>query len=115
MPDRQKLKARARAMRNEPTPAERALWRELRNGQLDGLKFRRQVPLGRYIADFACMYPRLIVEADGGQHAESEDDARRDEWLTAQGFRVLRFWNVEVQNETEGVLTAIRAAAGRSG
>ena len=91
----QKLIGYARQMRHEPTLAERALWRLLRSRNLRGLKFRRQVPLGPYIADFACVEARLIVEADGGQHGGPRDEAR-DAWLQAQGFRVIRLWNSEV-------------------
>jgi len=87
----------ARALRRNPTEAERRLWSRLRHGQLDGFRFRRQVPLGPYIADFACLSARLIVEVDGGQHASrSEQDGRRTTWLESSGFRVVRFWNHEV-------------------
>ena len=85
----------------------------LRAKRMMGLKFRRQVPLGPYIADFACVAQRLIVEADGGQHADSEHDAARDRWFAAQGFTVLRFWNTDILNEPEGVWRAICEAAGR--
>ncbi|MDR3509929.1 MAG: DUF559 domain-containing protein [Caulobacteraceae bacterium] len=88
--DRRGLRDRARGMRREPTPAKRRLWSLLRGGALEGLKFRRQVPLGTYIADFACLYPRVIVECDGGQHADSAYDAARDAWFTAQGFKMIR-------------------------
>ena len=74
-----------------------------------GLQFRRQLPLGRYIVDFACPAARLIVEVDGGQHAEARD-AGRTAWLEGQGFRVLRFWNNEVLGNLDGVLTAIAKA-----
>ncbi len=90
-------------MRSEPTDAERALWRILRAKRFDGFKFRRQAPLGRYIADFVCLEKRLIVEADGGQHNESAHDAARDAWLRGQGFHVLRFWNQEVLREAQMV------------
>jgi len=113
MPDRRDLRDRARAMRREPTPAERTLWGLLRGGRLSGLKFRRQVPLGGYIADFACLYPKVIVECDGGQHADSAYDAARDAWFRAQGFQVLRFWNSEVDENSEAVAEAILRALGR--
>lgn len=93
-------------MRADPTPAERRLWNALRNRQL-GARFRRQAPLGPYIVDFVCFERKLVVEADGGQHADSPHDERRDAWLAGQGFRVLRFWNVDILSNTEGVLTAI--------
>lgn len=77
-------------MRREPTPTEARLWQILRREQL-GVRFRRQEPIGPYIVDFVCFEHRLIIEADGGQHAESQHDARRDVWLRGQGFRLLRF------------------------
>jgi very-short-patch-repair endonuclease len=92
-----KIRSRARALRNNPTDVEKLLWRQLRMWQLDGYKFRRQQPLGNFIVDFVCLDKRLIVELDGGQHAErSDDDANRDAWLSKQGFTVLRFWNNDV-------------------
>ena len=101
----------ARRLRANMTDAERKLWFLLRRKQLPGFRFRRQVPLGRYIADFGCMSVRLVVELDGGQHAErSERDARRTAWLESVGYRVLRFWNGEVFTNAEGVLETIRLA-----
>ncbi|MDP3676858.1 MAG: endonuclease domain-containing protein [Novosphingobium sp.] len=97
-------------MRRNPTEAERALWRVLRARRLCGWKFRRQVRIDPYIVDFVCFSARVIVEADGSQHAESESDAVRDAFLKAQGFRVLRFWNNDVLTNREGVLTALLAA-----
>ena len=98
----------ARTLRRQMTDVEKQLWRQLRDRRLQGLKFRRQVPLGRYVADFACFEQGLIVELDGGQHAEQvRHDAERDQWLHQQGFRVLRFWNNEVTQNLEGVLTTI--------
>ena len=98
-----------RNLRQNATDAERRLWSHLRNRQLDGHKFRRQVPLGPYIADFACLSERLIVEVDGGQHAwQATTDAARTPWLEAEGYRVLRFWNSEVLGNLEGVLQTIR-------
>ena len=100
----EQLRLRARALRNNPTDAERFLWRQLRFWQLDGHKFRRQQPLGKYIVDFVCLERRLIIELDGGQHAEhGEYDAERDAWLRDQGFSVLRFWNDEVLKNIESV------------
>ena len=95
-------------MRCEPTRAEQIMWRQLRRRQVAGLKFRRQVPIGLYIADFACLYPRVIVECDGGQHADNAYDARRDAWFRSQGFQVFRFWNNEIIEEIEGVIEALR-------
>ena len=101
----------ARRLRKNPPEAERCLWRHLRYKQIDGFRFRRQVPIGRYVVDFACLSARLIVEVDGGQHAEShEADESRSAWLEALGFRVLRFWNNDVLTQTESVLASIRAA-----
>ena len=97
-------------MRREPTEAERALWQVLRARRLSEWKFRRQVRIEPYIVDFVCFERRLIVEADGSQHAESVADERRDKFLTEQGFRVLRFWNNDILRNREGVLTAILAA-----
>ena len=103
LPVREVLKERARAMRNEPTEAERKLWLLLRDRRFSGFKFRRQVQIGRYIVDFACPAKRVIVEADGGQHAENGYDAERDAWLTAQGFRIRRFWNAEISTRPDEV------------
>ena len=105
-------RGRARAMRRAPTDAERRLWRLLRDRRLDGLKFRRQVPIGPYIVDFLCFASRLIVEADGSQHAENSCDQARDAYLLREGWRVLRFWNHEVIQNREGVLETILAHAG---
>jgi len=102
---------RARELRNNPTEAERALWKHLRLRQLDGQKFRRQLPLGHCIVDFVCIEKRLIIEVDGGQHSEmAVTDATRTVWLEAQGFRVLRFWNHHVLADIEAVMEAIREA-----
>jgi very-short-patch-repair endonuclease len=103
----------ARRLRSNPTEAELRLWSRLRRRQLDGLRFRRQVPLGRFIVDFSCYDERLVIELDGGQHLENhEEDAARTQWLESRGFRVLRFWNDEVFKNMDGVLETIRAAAG---
>jgi very-short-patch-repair endonuclease len=101
---------RARALRHNMTDAEQALWRILRNRQFARTKFRRQVLIGPYIADFVCYEARLVIEADGGQHADCTDDAIRDAWFDAQGFRVLRFWNNDVLKNPEGVAAAISVA-----
>ena len=98
---------RARALRTEMTEAERALWRRFRGDAL-GVRFRRQMPvLGRYILDFYCPSVKLAVEVDGGQHAESPNDPRRDAVLNAHGISVLRFWNHDVLREDAAVAEAI--------
>ncbi|MDG2530829.1 endonuclease domain-containing protein [Caulobacter endophyticus] len=102
----------ARRMRKAPVATERLLWALLRDRKLDGLKFRRQVPLGRYIADFVCFRHRLIIEADGPHHEDRDRDLVRDSWLLEQGFRVMRFPNRAVQDDREAVLAAIMAACG---
>ena len=102
---------RERELRSSATDAEQRLWYHLRDRRLDGRKFRRQVRIGPYIADFACADARLVVEVDGGQHA---DDAERDRLRTAaieaDGYRVIRFWNDDVLLRTEDVLAAILTA-----
>jgi very-short-patch-repair endonuclease len=105
------LQQRARDMRRAPVLYERRLWKLLRDRRLDGLKFRRQVVIGRYIVDFLCLRHRLIVEADGPQHDDRAEDAARDDWLRSQGFRVLRFPNQQIENRGHEVLGAILAAA----
>jgi very-short-patch-repair endonuclease len=97
----------ARRLRVMMTDAERRLWSALRSRRLDGFKFRRQHPLGNYILDFACVEHRLVIEADGGQHADDPADARRTAWLESQGWRVVRFWNNDILANTDGVLDAI--------
>jgi very-short-patch-repair endonuclease len=91
--------------------AERKLWRYLRSRALSGFKFVRQEPIGPYFVDFVCREKRLVVEVDGGQHAESERDAVRDRWLADHRYRVLRVWNNEVLSNIEGVWDTIFAAA----
>lgn len=91
-----KLLGYARSMRRMPTPAEHKLWRLLRDRRFVGFKFRRQVPIGPYIADFVCYEAKLIVEADGAQHAESARDLERDTELSRRGFRLLRLWNADI-------------------
>ena len=100
--------ARARTLRQNMTEAERQIWQILRSHQVDRYKLRRQVPIGRYIADFVCHAARLIVEIDGGQHdRSSQEEASRTHFLTGQGYRVLRFWNNEVLENPDGVYKAI--------
>ena len=95
---------KARALRNNATPEERTLWRLISRYRP---KFTRQLPIGPYIADFACREPRLVVEIDGSQHMGSDYDASRDRYLVSQGWTVIRFWNSDVQNNPEGVAEAI--------
>jgi len=99
----------AKALRKNLTDSERKLWKCLRAKEFGGLKFRRQEPIGNYIVDFVCYEKRLVIEVDGGQHAEGKyiDDVR-DGWLREQGFRVLRFWDNEVLTNIPGVLELIR-------
>ena len=102
---------RARRMRREMTEAELKLWSILRNRTMFGVKFRRQVPIGNYIADFCCLAHRLIVELDGGQHAAQEAaDVSRSRFLSERGFRILRFWNDQVLSGSEFVVAEILAA-----
>ena len=91
------------------TDAELRLWVRLRGEQLKGFRFRRQVPMGPYVVDFACLKARLVVEVDGGQHQTAVDqDEQRSAWLRLRGYQVLRFWNNDVLQETEGVMERIR-------
>jgi very-short-patch-repair endonuclease len=100
--------ATARRLRANQTDVEKRLWARLRNRGLLGLKFRRQVPLGDFVADFVCTDHALVVELDGGQHASSEiSDDRRTVWLEARDWRFIRFWNNEVNENLDGVLTVI--------
>ena len=104
---------RARQLRTNATDAERKLWHKIRRRQLEGFRFRRQVPLGPYIVDFACLSAKLIVEVDGGQHGEEANilsDLQRTEWLERQGFRVIRLWNIDVLQNVDGVWENIAAA-----
>jgi very-short-patch-repair endonuclease len=99
----------AKTLRRSMTDAEQELWYHLRAHRFMGRKFKRQKPIGHYVVDFVCLEEKLIVELDGGQHAENlEYDQERDSWLRSQGYTVLRFWNNELMNETEGVLEKIR-------
>src|SRR5580704_1023810 len=100
-------KENARRLRRDATDAERRLWSVLRDRRLSGYRFRRQFPIGRFIVDFACTKHRLIVEADGSQHADSESDRERTAWLEEQGWRVLRFWNNDILTNTEGVVETV--------
>ncbi len=102
------IRARAQALRQPQTPAEATIWRRLRKRQLGGFKFRRQHPIGRFIADFYCAACQLVIEIDGDAHAErTEYDAARTAWLEQQGYRVIRFTNREVFECLDSVLEAI--------
>ena len=98
---------RARELRRDATDAERRLWSALRDRRLRGYRFCRQHPIGDFIVDFACTKHSLIVEADGGQHADSEADSRRTAWLESEGWKVLRFWNNDALSNTDGVVQTI--------
>jgi len=103
----------ARELRRRQTEAEKALWMRLRNKQLEGVKFRRQQPIGPYITDFTSFERKLVIEVDGGQHNEGKErDEERMKWLMERGYRLLRFWNNDVLMNLEGVLERIREALG---
>ena len=102
------MKHRARSLRKNMTDVERLLWQRLRDRQLGGFKFRRQHPIGPFFIDFVCLEKKLVVEVDGGQHAKNvEVDVKRSYYLKERGYRVLRFWNNEVLEESESVLSVI--------
>ena len=101
---------KAKRLRRDLTDTERKLWSILRSRQFEGAKFRRQQPIGPFIADFVCQEQRLIVEADGGQHADSISDASRTTFLESRGYRVLRVWNNDIIESLDGVARAIAAA-----
>jgi very-short-patch-repair endonuclease len=96
-------------MRQDPTDAEAKMWRLLRDRRLSRFKFRRQAPFANLILDFVCFEKRLIIEIDGSQHAESERDVKREAILTAQGFRIARYWNNEVLQQPAAVLEDVLA------
>ena len=113
----EKLRNNAKALRRDMTDAERIIWYNVRAHRLQGASFRRQTPIGPYLADFVCHAAKLIVEVDGGQHFESENmvrDAQRDAYLAAGGYRVLRFSNRDVMTNKTGVLETIAAALGKA-
>ena len=99
----------AKSLRKRSTDAERKLWAYLKAKQLEGLKFRRQQPIGKYIVDFVCFEKKVVVELDGSQHmAQEEQDRERDAYLNKSGFIVLRFWNNDVLENIDGVYEVIR-------
>jgi very-short-patch-repair endonuclease len=108
-PVAKRIRSFAKAMRREPTDAETAMWRLLRDRRLSKFKFRRQVPFRNYILDFVCLDARLVVEIDGSQHADSERDAARDAAINAEGFRIARYWNNDVLQRPTSVLEDILA------
>ena len=100
----------ARRLMKNSTDTEGYLWRYLRDRQIEGFKFRRQQPVGSYVADFVNLEKKVVIELDGGQHALHPGDRIRDEWLRAEGYKVLRFWDNQVFSNLEGVLETIRDA-----
>ncbi|MBR0787300.1 endonuclease domain-containing protein [Bradyrhizobium iriomotense] len=113
-PTARHLRQFAKNMRHEPTDAEAAMWRFLRDRRPSTYKFRRQVPIENYILDFVCFAKRLVVEIDGSQHMESQRDAVRDAVLSAEGFSIARYWNNDVLQQPDSVLEDILAKlAGR--
>ena len=100
----------ARKLRKLSTDTEHLLWRHLRGRQIGGFKFRRQQPVGNYVVDFVNLEKKVVIELDGGQHLLHLDDRIRDEWLRAEGYTVLRFWDNQVFSNFEGVLETIRDA-----
>ncbi len=109
-----RTKGHVKALRAQMTEAEQALWRDLRGHRFESWSFRRQVPMGAYVADFVCHRAKLVIELDGGQH-EAGHDAPRDAWFTARGYRVLRYWNTDVLGNRDGVLEDLAAQLARRG
>ena len=108
------IKQKARELRNNSTDAEKLLWHYLRNRRLSGWKFRRQYPVGKYIVDFACSELKLIIEIDGGQHADQITyDLERTRILNSKGYQVVRYWNNEVLGNTTSVLEALTLTLSR--
>jgi len=107
----------AKSLRKRSTDVEQHLWSHLRAGRFEGIKFRRQHPVGQYIVDFVCLERKLIIELDGGQHAlpdEARKDRQRDAWLEKEGYTVVRFWDNEVLMKKNGILDAIRERLNRT-
>jgi very-short-patch-repair endonuclease len=100
----------AKRLRKCSTATEQYLWRHIRGRQMEGFKFRRQHPIGGFVVDFVNLENRLVVELDGSQHLNNPQDKIRDEWLKAEGYRVLRFWDSEVFSNIDGILSVIQAA-----
>src|SRR6185295_14491199 len=109
------LNSFARSLRRNQTDAEKKLWRHLRSRQFLGFKFRRQMPLGPYIADFCSFEGKIVIELDGGQHGkELEADAQRTKYLEARGYKVVRVWNNEIFTNMEGVLEQVLQSLNKS-
>ena len=102
--------ATAKSLRKRMTDAERRLWYRLRAHRLAGLKFKRQVPIGPFVADFASLSKKIVIELDGGQHSNNLYDASRDQYMRERGFRVLRFWNNDVLRSTDAILEIMQLA-----
>lgn len=101
-------RTRARELRNNATPPERMLWRELSARKVAGIRFNRQVPIGPFICDFVARSAKLVIEVDGGHHAwQSDEDQARTHYLESHGYRVVRFWNSDVLERLEGVVAEI--------
>ena len=101
----------AKKLRNNATTPEKILWNKLKNSQLNGIKFRRQQPIGPYIVDFASFYPKIVIELDGGQHNNINNlnkDVIRDNFLTNEGFLVLRIWNNDIYTNLEGTMEYLK-------
>jgi very-short-patch-repair endonuclease len=107
-PERGKVRVE-RGLRRQPTDADTKLWFALRDRRLAGFKFVRQEAIGSYVVDFGCREKRLVIEVDGGQHADNPRDRARDAALSARGYEVLQFWNSDILTNKEGVLTVILA------
>ncbi len=108
--DKSTLRQHAKKLRKQSTDTEKHLWYNLRANRL-GFKFKRQAPIGKYIVDFVCLEKRLIIELDGGQHLDNQKyDMERTAWLNASGFKVLRFWNNDVLQQTTSVIEVIMQA-----
>jgi very-short-patch-repair endonuclease len=105
-----KLVKTAKNLRRKQIDAEKKLWYRLRDRRFENLKFRRQYPIGKYVADFICPDKMLVIELDGGQHAGNNSDIIRDNWLKAQGYITLRFWNNDIMENIEGVLQILYIA-----
>ena len=105
---------RAKTLRANMTDAEHHLWRALRRRGVAGMRFRRQCPIGPFVVDFACLEKRLVIEVDGGQHCDSTADRRRDAFLKASGFQVMRFWNHDVLANLEAVVQVLAMTAAPS-
>jgi very-short-patch-repair endonuclease len=100
----------AQQLRRNMTDAERTLWQHLRQRQVEGIKFRRQAPIGKYIVDFVCHQVKVIIELDGGQHNDEKNiqyDEARSQWLNSQGYFVQRYWNNEVFENIDGIVESI--------